>query len=49
MEMAAGACYYCEPDNPMGGKLRRREAYCNFQQARAATSSPQEGTPSSSA
>ena len=48
MEMAAGARYYCEPDNPTGGKLRRRGAYCNFQQARAATVSPQEGAPSSS-
>ena len=48
-EMAAGACYYCEPDNPTGGKLRRRGAYCNYQQARVATSSPQEGAPSSSA
>ena len=48
IEAAAGVCYYCEPDNPTGGKLRQRGAYCNFQQARAATASPQEGAPSSS-
>ena len=48
MEMAAGVCYYSEPDKPTGGKLRRRGAYCNFQQAPAATVSPQEGAPSSS-
>ena len=48
MEMVAGVCYYCEPDNPTGGKLHHRGAYCNFRQARAATASPQEGDPNSS-
>ena len=33
MEMAAGARYYCEPGTPTGGKLRRRGAYSNYQQA----------------
>ena len=48
-QKANGVAYYCDPETPEAGRLRRRGAYCSYENARSATGSPQGGGSSASA
>ena len=46
-QKANGVAYYCDPETPESGRLRRRGAFCSYDAARSATGLVQSGGGSS--